>query len=266
MLIYPDIDPVIFQIGPLALRWYGLTYLVGFLGAAWFGSYRAGRQDNSFDKEQVADLIFYGALGVIIGGRLGYALFYQTAYTLQNPLSLLEIWKGGMSFHGGMLGVFVACWLFGRRTGKRWFEITDFIAPLVPIGLGAGRVGNFINGELWGAVTDKPWGMVFPGAGPFARHPSMVYEALLEGLLLFLLLWFYSAKPRPRMAVSAWFMIGYGTFRSLVELVREPDRHLGYLFSDWFTMGMLLSLPMVLIGLVLLVMSRRPENAVNATG
>ena len=262
MLVYPDIDPVIFQLGPLALRWYGFTYLVGFLGAAWLGTRRAASPDNSFTSQQVADLIFYAALGVILGGRIGYALFYQTGYYLDHPLAILQIWQGGMSFHGGMLGVFVACWLFARRFNKRWFEITDFIAPLVPIGLGAGRIGNFINGELWGAVTDKPWGMVFPGAGPLPRHPSMLYEAVLEGLVLFLVLWFYSAKPRPRMAVSAWFLILYGAFRTLVELVREPDRHLGYLHwggltADWLTMGMVLSLPMVLAGFLLLALSRR---------
>lgn len=266
MLVYPDIDPVIFQLGPVALRWYGLTYLVGFLGAGWLGTRRAARADNSFTPQQVADLIFYGALGVILGGRIGYGLFYQTGYYLDHPLAILQIWKGGMSFHGGMLGVFVACWLFARRFNKRWFEITDFIAPLVPIGLGAGRIGNFINGELWGAVTDKPWGMVFPGAGPLPRHPSMLYEALLEGLVLFLVLWFYSAKPRPRMAVSAWFMILYGVFRALVELVRQPDSHLGYLHwlgisADWLTMGMVLSIPMIVVGVVLLVMSRASRRA-----
>ncbi len=261
MLVYPEIDPVIVQLGPLALRWYGLTYLLGFGGAAWLGSRRAARADNSFTPQQVADLVFYAALGVILGGRVGYALFYQTGYYLQHPLAILQIWNGGMSFHGGMLGVFIACWVFARRFNKQWFEITDFSAPLAPIGLGAGRIGNFINGELWGAVTDKPWGMVFPGAGPLPRHPSMLYEALLEGLVLFLLLWAYSAKPRRRMAVSAWFMILYGLFRTFVEFFRQPDQQLGYLAGGWLTMGMVLSVPMIIIGVVLLVMSHSGSAA-----
>ncbi len=256
MLTYPEIDPIIVQIGPLALRWYGVTYLIGFLGAFWLGSYRAKQPHNSFSGDQVGDLVFYSAIGAILGGRLGYALFYQSGYYVQNPLGILQIWQGGMSFHGGMLGVFVACWFYARRYRKQWFEITDFAAPLVPIGLGAGRIGNFINGELWGAVTDKPWGMVFPGAGPLPRHPSMLYEAFLEGLVLFLLLWFYSGKPRPRMAVSGLFLTGYGAFRTLVEFVREPDRHLGYLAGDWLTMGMVLSLPMAVAGLLLIGLSR----------
>jgi phosphatidylglycerol:prolipoprotein diacylglycerol transferase len=234
-------------------------YLIAFLAFWWLGRRRA-RQTGLLQAQQVDDLLFYGALGVILGGRLGYVFFYGFEQLLADPLYLVRIWQGGMSFHGGLLGVLVAAWLFGRKHGLGFFGVTDFIAPLVPLGLGAGRVGNFINGELWGRVSDAPWAMVFAHAGPLPRHPSQLYEAFLEGLVLFLLLWFYSAKPRPRMAVSGLFLVGYGAARTAVEFAREPDAHLGYLAGGWLTMGMLLSVPMVLVGAVLMGLAYRGQN------
>jgi phosphatidylglycerol:prolipoprotein diacylglycerol transferase len=259
MLTAPQIDPIAIQLGPLAIRWYGLMYLIAFLAFWWLGRRRA-RQTGLLQAQQVDDLLFYGALGVILGGRLGYVFFYGFEQLLADPLYLVRIWQGGMSFHGGLLGVLVAAWLFGRKHGLGFFGATDFIAPLVPLGLGAGRVGNFINGELWGRVSDAPWAMVFAHAGPLPRHPSQLYEAFLEGLVLFLLLWFYSAKPRPRMAVSGLFLVGYGAARTAVEFAREPDAHLGYLAGGWLTMGMLLSVPMVLVGAVLMGLAYRGQN------
>ncbi|NCF11250.1 MAG: prolipoprotein diacylglyceryl transferase [Gammaproteobacteria bacterium] len=259
MLTAPQIDPIAIQLGPLAIRWYGLMYLIAFLAFWWLGRRRA-RQTGLLQAQQVDDLLFYGALGVILGGRLGYVFFYGFEQLLADPLYLVRIWQGGMSFHGGLLGVLVAAWLFGRKHGLGFFGVTDFIAPLVPLGLGAGRVGNFINGELWGRVSDAPWAMVFAHAGPLPRHPSQLYEAFLEGLVLFLLLWFYSAKPRPRMAVSGLFLVGYGAARTAVEFAREPDAHLGYLAGGWLTMGMLLSVPMVLVGAVLMGLAYRGQN------
>jgi phosphatidylglycerol:prolipoprotein diacylglycerol transferase len=197
---------------------------------------------------------------VILGGRIGYTLFYGFDQLRADPAFVLRIWQGGMSFHGGLLGVLIAAWLFGRRHGHRFFAVTDFIAPLVPIGLGAGRLGNFINGELWGRVSDLPWAMVFPHAGPLPRHPSQLYEFALEGVVLFAVLWLYSARPRPCMAVSGLFLVGYGLARSAVEFAREPDPHLGFLAGDWLTMGMLLSLPMVLAGGVLLALAWRSQR------
>ena len=257
MLNAPSIDPVAIAIGPLAIRWYGLMYLLGFGAAWWLGRRRAARPGSTWTTEQVDDLIFWGAIGVIAGGRIGYVLFYGFDQLLADPLSLIRIWEGGMSFHGGLLGVMAAALWFGRRTGHGFFGVTDFIAPMVPIGLGAGRFGNFANGELWGRVSDVPWAMLFPGGGPLARHPSQLYEALLEGVLLFAVLWIYSARPRPAMAVSGAFLVGYGLLRSFVELFREPDAHLGYLAGDWLTMGMLLSLPMALAGAALIAAAYR---------
>ncbi|MDX1595155.1 MAG: prolipoprotein diacylglyceryl transferase [Gammaproteobacteria bacterium] len=259
MLTAPQIDPVAIQIGPLAVRWYGLMYLVGFLLAWWLGRRRA-RRSGLLGPEQVDDLIFYAALGVILGGRFGYVIFYGFEQLLADPLYLLRIWEGGMSFHGGLLGVLVAAWLFGRKHGLGFFGVTDFVAPLVPLGLAAGRIGNFVNGELWGRVSDVPWAMVFPGAGPSPRHPSQLYEAFLEGFVLFALLWWFSARPRPRMAVSGLFLVGYGTARFAVEFAREPDAHLGFLAGGWLTMGMLLSLPMVVAGAVLMLLAYRGRN------
>ncbi len=254
---YPLIDPVALQIGPLAIHWYGLMYLFGFAGAWTLARLRARRPDWPITALQVDDLLFYAALGVILGGRIGYVLFYQPGMLLDAPLSIFAIWDGGMSFHGGLLGVLVTMAIYVRRQGLAFFTITDFIAPLVPIGLFFGRIGNFINAELWGRPTELPWGMVFPGAGPLPRHPSMLYEAFLEGLVLFALLWVFSMKPRPRMAVSGLFLAGYGTFRFAVEFVREPDAHIGYLAGDWVTMGHLLSAPMIIAGIALLIWAYR---------
>ncbi len=239
-----------FELGPVRIHWYGLMYLVGFLSAWWLGIRRTHLAGAPWNSEQVGDLIFFAAIGVVLGGRLGYVLFYDLAAYLQEPLNIIRIWQGGMSFHGGLLGVLLALWYFSRRIGLHFFQVTDFVAPLVPIGLGAGRVGNFINGELWGQQTDLPWGMVFPNTDPMllVRHPSQLYEALLEGVLLFVILWVYSNRARPVMATSALFLIFYGLFRSVVELVRVPDTHIGYLAFDWLTMGQILSLPMVLLG------------------
>ena len=256
-MLAPQIDPIAIQLGPLAIRWYGLMYLFGFAAAWWLGRRRARRAGSGWRAEQVDDLVFYAALGVILGGRVGYVLFYGFEQLLADPLYLLRIWQGGMSFHGGLLGVLVAAWLFGRKHGFGFFGTTDFVAPLVPLGLGAGRIGNFVNGELWGRVSDVPWAMVFAHAGPLPRHPSQLYEALLEGLVLFLLLWFYSARPRPRMALSGLFLVGYGAARTAVEFAREPDAHLGFLAGGWLTMGMLLSVPMVVAGAVLMGLAYR---------
>ena len=250
----PDIDPVAFSIGPIQVHWYGLMYLVGFLGGYWLGVYRA-RSTPGWDKKLVSDLLFYIAVGVILGGRLGYALFYKFPYYLEHPVEIFFVWQGGMSFHGGLIGVLVALFLFGRKTDKTFFHVTDFVAPLVPLGLGFGRIGNFINQELWGKATDFPLAMVFPRTDPTLtpRHPSMLYEAVLEGVVLFVILWWFSSKPRQTGAVSGMFLVCYGAFRFLVEFVREPDAHLGYLAWDWVTMGQILSVPMIGFGLWLLL-------------
>lgn len=253
MLTYPNIDPVALQIGTFSIHWYGITYLVGFASAWLLARYRANQPGSGWSNGQVADLIFYCAIGVMVGGRLGYMLFYDMAALIENPVNLFKVWQGGMSFHGGLLGVVVSVWLFSRHTKKAYFVVGDFIAPLVPIGLGAGRIGNFINGELWGRVTDVPWGMVFPSGGPYPRHPSMLYEFLLEGVVMFLILWIYSAKPRPTMSVSGLFLACYGVFRLSIEFFRQPDPHLGFIAFNWLTMGQLLSVPMVVVGLMFIV-------------
>ncbi len=265
MLSYPQIDPVAVAIGPLKIHWYGLMYLLGFAAAWWLARIRSQRKDAPLNVVQVSDLIFYGALGVVIGGRIGYVLFYHFENFLQDPLWLFAIWEGGMSFHGGMLGVLVAMFFYGKTLNLNVFQLTDFTVPLVPIGLGAGRLGNFIGGELWGRVTDVPWAMVFPRAGDLPRHPSQLYQLALEGVLLFLILWWYSAKPRPRMAVSGLFLICYGVFRFVVEFFRQPDAHLGYIAFNWLTMGQLLTLPMVLVGLMLMVWGYRIDPIIPQT-
>jgi len=257
MLTYPAIDPIALQLGPLSIHWYGLTYLVGILGGWALGHARARRPDVPLAPEQVGDLTTYIALGVILGGRLGYVLFYDLPRVLGDPLALLRIWEGGMSFHGGLLGVILAMIWYGNRLGCGFWRLADFVAPLVPLGLGAGRIGNFINGELWGRPTDLPWGMVFPHAGPLPRHPSQLYEAFLEGVVLFTVLWLYSRHPRPTRAVSGLFLLLYGVFRFSVEGVREPDAHIGYLAFGWLTMGQLLCVPMILFGIYLLLWARR---------
>lgn len=249
MLTYPQIDPVLVSLGPLKVHWYGLMYLIAFALAWWILLIQVRRPWWRVTSEQVSDIVFYGAFGVVLGGRLGYVLFYNLPAYMADPLALFQIWNGGMSFHGGFIGVLVAIALYARKHRLGFFELTDLIAPAVPLGLFVGRLGNFINGELWGKVTNVPWAMVFPTGGPAPRHPSQLYEACLEGLMLFIILWWFAAKPRPRMAASALFLLGYGSFRFLVEFVREPDTHIGYLAWDWLTMGHLLSFPMIVVGL-----------------
>ncbi|MGI9274690.1 MAG: prolipoprotein diacylglyceryl transferase [Endozoicomonas sp.] len=267
MIPYPEIDPIAFSLGPLSVRWYGLMYLIGFAAAWWLGIYRARRSGGLWQEEQVGDLIFYGALGVIAGGRFGYVIFYNFDYFLQNPLWLFSVWEGGMSFHGGLLGVLLAMWLFGRKHGKNFFQMTDFIAPIVPLGLGAGRIGNFIGGELWGRASDVPWAIIFPtDPAQLPRHPSQLYQFAIEGLVLFSVLWWFSSKPRPRMAVSGLFLLIYGIGRFLVEFVRQPDAQLGYIAFDWLTMGQLLSTPMILLGAALMAVAYKKfplENGLN---
>ncbi len=255
MLTYPEIDPVLLSIGPLKIHWYGMMYLLGFSSAWLLGIWRV-KKSKDWDKEQVGDLILYGALGAVLGGRVGYILFYKLEDYLAQPLDIFRVWEGGMSFHGGLLGVLVAVWLFGRKTRKSFFEVSDFVAPLVPIGLFFGRIGNFINQELWGRVTDVSWGMVFPLAGILPRHPSQIYEAMLEGLVLFAILWIYSAVSRPAGRVSGLFLVLYGLFRFVVEFTREPDAYLGFIALDWMTMGQVLSLPMIVAGLFIMWLSR----------
>nr|WP_313403251.1 prolipoprotein diacylglyceryl transferase [Pseudomonas sp.] len=261
MLPYPQIDPVAIALGPLKIHWYGLMYLVGIGGAWWLASRRLERFDATWTKDKLSDLVFWVAMGVILGGRLGYVLFYDLPAYIAEPAKILRVWEGGMSFHGGLIGVMLATWWFGKRNGKSFFELMDFIAPLVPIGLGAGRIGNFINAELWGKATDVPWAMVFPtDPQQLARHPSQLYQFALEGVALFTILWFYSRKPRPTMAVSGMFAACYGVFRFIVEFVRVPDAQLGYLAWGWLTMGQILCLPMILggIGLIAYAYKRQP--------
>ena len=257
MPVHPQFDPIALQLGPLAVRWYGLMYLVGF-ALVWFvGSWRiAKRPGGVWTTKDLGDALFYGILGTIIGGRFGYVLFYKFGDFLSEPWRIFFVWEGGMSFHGGLLGVILALWLYARSRGQDWLAVTDFIAPLVPLGLGAGRLGNFINAELWGRPADVPWAMIFPNVDGVPRHPSQLYEFALEGIALFVLLWWFSSKPRPRAAVSALFLIGYGLIRFGVEYTREPDRHLGVL-AFGFSMGQWLSLPMIVTGVGLLAWSYR---------
>jgi phosphatidylglycerol:prolipoprotein diacylglycerol transferase len=263
MLVHPNFDPIAFSLGPVHVRWYGLMYLLGFAAGWALGRYRAAQPGASWKTQQVDDLVFYIALGVILGGRLGYVFFYNFHACLSDPVLLLRVWEGGMSFHGGLLGVLLAMGFFAHKTGKGYFEVTDFIAPLVPPGLFFGRIGNFINGELWGRPTDVPWAMIFhtPGAGDVPRHPSQLYQAALEGMALFLILWIYSAKPRPTMAVSGLFLLCYGVFRFVIELFRQPDPQMGFIAFGWLTMGQALSVPMILLGAGFLFWAYRRREA-----
>ncbi|MBL8297971.1 MAG: prolipoprotein diacylglyceryl transferase [Rhodanobacteraceae bacterium] len=277
MPYFHDINPIALTLGPVSIHWYGLMYVLGGLFAWWLGKRRLAQGRLPVSYEQYSDLIFYAMIGVIVGGRLGYMLFYGFDQILADPVALLRVWEGGMSFHGGLLGVLAACLYWSRRHAVHFFHTMDFVAPLVPIGLGFGRLGNFIGAELWGQKTDAAWGVIFPRtldhlnksheellalyrAGLLnheARHPSQLYEMALEGLLLFVVLWLFSAKPRRRYAVSGLFALLYGVFRCAVEFVREPDAQLGYLAFGWVTMGQLLSLPLVLLGIGLLLASQR---------
>ena len=260
MLHHPNFDPVAIQLGPIAVHWYGLMYLFGFAMVWVLGRHRIKHGHTDMTSRDLEDLIFYSVLGVIVGGRLGYILFYKPAEYLAYPLKVFYIWEGGMAFHGGLIGVLVALFIFGRKHQKTLLEVGDFIAPLIPLGLGAGRLGNFINGELWGRPTDLSWGMVFPAAGDgVARHPSQLYEMTLEGLVLFALLWWFSSKPRPVGQISGLFLAGYGIFRFLIEFTREPDDFLG-LFAGGLSMGQLLSLPMIMIGIAIFLRRSKTPN------
>ncbi len=263
MLVYSHPDPVAFSLGPLHVRWYGLMYLVGFLGGWLLARRRAAQPGSTWTPLQVDDLIFFCALGVIVGGRLGWMLFYGTERIFAEPLSVFRIWEGGMSFHGGLLGVMFALMWFARSRGKAMVDVFDFTAPLPAIGFGAGRIGNFINGELWGKPTDVPWAVVVDGV---PLHPSQLYEATLEGLVLFTIMWWFTSRPRWRWAPIGLFLLCYGVFRFAVEFVRVPDENRGYLLFGWVTEGQLLSLPMVLGGLYLLGRAyRRREPSGNYT-
>lgn len=249
-MTYPNIDPVAFDLGFFQIYWYGIMYVLAFVSVYLLARFRL-KNNSDWMPKQVDDLVFYGALGVIIGGRLGYVLFYNLPQFLAEPMSILAIQSGGMSFHGGFLGVLVAMFLFNRKYNKTFFATMDFVAPFAPLGLGFGRIGNFINSELWGKTTTSDFGMFIPNLG-VSRYPSQLYEAFLEGLVLFLILWIFSQKPRPTMSVSALFLIFYGVFRFVVEFVRVPDVQLGYLAFGWLTMGQLLTIPMILFGILLL--------------
>lgn len=258
---YPEINPVAFHIFSWPVYWYGLMYLVGFIAGWGLLVLRSRYSPRGFTDDQISDIAFYTALGAIIGGRLGYVIFYDWQALFTDPLFILQTWKGGMSFHGGLLGVLVAMVIFARKNKKKFLELTDFISPVVPIGLGAGRIGNFINGELWGRVTDSPFGMVFPNGGPLPRYPSQLLEFALEGVVLFLILFLYSGKPRPMGAVSGLFALLYGCFRCFAEFFREPDVQIGYLFAG-MTEGQLLSIPLILVGIILLVCAYKREKGV----
>ncbi len=262
MLNYPEIDPILFSIGFVKIRWYGLMYVLGFVFAWWLARRRAEQPWAPIKPQQVDDLIFYGMLGVIVGGRLGYCLVYGWDSLLSDPLYIFKITEGGMSFHGGLAGVMTAMWLYGRKLGRRIWEMTDFVSPIAPLGLAFGRIGNFINGELWGKPTDVPWSFNVNGQ---ALHASQLYEALLEGFVLFAIVWLYSAKQRPYRAISGVFLVGYGVFRFFIEFYRVPDAHLDYLALGWVTMGQILSLPMIALGAVLLALAARDSRVESKT-
>ena len=261
MLLYPRFDPVMISIGPLHFRWYGMMYVFGVVSGWLLGRYRASKPWNKMTKKSMDDFIAWAVVGVVLGGRLGYVFFYNAAYYFDHPLEIFAVWQGGMSFHGGLIGVILVCWMFGRVHKMSLLEITDFVAPLVPPGLFFGRMGNFINAELWGRRTHLPWGMIFPGSDGLPRHPSQLYEAGLEGIALFTLLWWYSSKERPTGCVSGLFLIGYGSFRFLVEFAREPDAHLGFVALHWMSMGQILCLPMLALGAYLMWRGNRDRQA-----
>lgn len=275
MIAYPEIDPVVVALGPVKIHWYGMMYLIAFASVWWLGKRRASQPHSIIRPDQIDDLVFYGALGAVLGGRIGSVFFYNLDSFINDPLYLLKIWQGGMSFHGGFMGVLVAMEWYRRKIGCSFFQLTDFIAPLIPLGLAAGRLGNFINAELWGAPGTVPWAMKlsceqFPPdryvdfAGPLCfspRHPSQLYEMIFEGLLLFILLWLISAKPRPVMTVSGYFLMLYGVARTGVEFIRLPDAHIGYLLNtDWLTKGIVLSVPMIIFGIGFIIFAHRKNR------
>ena len=264
MFVFPQFDPVAVAIGPISIHWYGIMYIIAFGGAWAIASYRRTKILNIWSKEQISDLVFYGAMGAVLGGRAGSVFFYNFERFLEDPIWLFRVWEGGMSFHGGFIGVLVAVYLYSRSIKKEFWETIDFVAPCVPFGLGAGRLGNFIGGELWGRPTEAPWGMVFPHVDGVARHPSQLYELALEGLLLFIIIWWFSSKPRPRMAVSGLFALCYGFFRFFIEFFREPDMHIGFVAFNWLTMGQLLCLPMLVVGSLLLLFAYGKNRKANA--
>mgnify|MGYP000611952594 FL=1 len=262
--VFSQIDPVAFSLGPLSVRWYGLMYLFGFAFAMWLAGRRADAPNSGWTRNEVSDLLFYGFLGVILGGRIGYVLFYNFDLFLADPTYLFKIWTGGMSFHGGLIGVITAMIWFAHKTKRHFFTVADFVAPLIPFGLGVGRIGNFMNGELWGRVTDVPWAIIFPEAGPEPRHPSQLYQFALEGVVLFIILNLFWRKNPPRGAISGMFLLFYGLFRFLVEFVRQPDSQLGLYFNE-ISMGQILSTPMIIIGaLMIWVAYKRPQLFGNA--
>jgi len=275
MIAYPEIDPVLVALGPVKIHWYGMMYLIAFASVWWLGKRRANQPHSIMRPDQIDDLVFYGALGAVLGGRIGSVFFYNIDSFINDPLYLLKIWQGGMSFHGGFMGVLIAMEWYRRKIGCSFFQLTDFIAPLIPLGLAAGRLGNFINAELWGAPGTVPWAMKlsceqFPPdryvdfAGPLCfspRHPSQLYEMIFEGLLLFILLWLISAKPRPVMTVSGYFLMLYGVARTGVEFIRLPDAHIGYLLNtDWLTKGIVLSVPMIIFGIGFIIFAHRKNR------
>lgn len=265
MLTHPDFDPVALSLGPLNIHWYGITYIIAFGGAWLLANHRARKHpqlSGIWTAEQISDLVFYGALGAVLGGRLGSLFFYSFDQFLADPTWVFRIWQGGMSFHGGLIGVLTAFYWYSRKLNKKYFEVLDFIAPFAPFGIASVRMGNFIGQELWGRPTDVPWGMVFPNARDgLARHPSQLYEFALEGVVLFAVLWWFTSKPRPRYAASGIFGIGYGSARFFVEFFREPDYNKGFIAFDWLTMGQLLSTPMIIAGAAMLYFAYRRKPA-----
>ncbi|NBI42619.1 prolipoprotein diacylglyceryl transferase [[Haemophilus] felis] len=254
-LAFPNFDPVIFEIGPIGLRWYGLMYLIGFIFARWLAVRRANRPNSGWTVEQIDSLLFNGFLGVFLGGRIGYVMFYQFDAFLQDPAYIFRVWEGGMSFHGGLIGVILSMLITSKLQKRNFWSTADFVAPLIPFGLGMGRIGNFINDELWGRVTDVSWAVLFPSGGYLPRHPSQLYEAFLEGLALFFILNSFIKKPRPTGSIAGLFLVGYGTFRFIVEFFREPDPQLGLYFGQHISMGQILSLPMVILGALIMAIA-----------
>ncbi|MFT7218747.1 MAG: phosphatidylglycerol:prolipoprotein diacylglycerol transferase [Candidatus Azotimanducaceae bacterium] len=251
---YPELDPVAISLGPISIHWYAISYLVGIGLVWWVSRYRTRVYGPNWTEDDLADILFYAVLGVLLGGRMGYMLFYSFETVLENPFAIFKVWEGGMSFHGGLIGVLLGMVYFARTRSTQFFTVTDFIAISIPIALGIGRLGNFVNTELPGRASDVPWAIVFPGED-FGRHPSSLYQAFLEGPVLFGLMWLYASKPRPIMAVSGMFLLGYGSLRLVSEMFREPDQHIGFVLFDSVTTGQMLSLPMALIGVGFITLS-----------